>query len=189
MRADPDAFEARYRDAPGNDPWRFATSAYEQGRYDTAIAALGARRFARAFEPGCATGELTARLARRCDRVVALDPSPTALRAAARRTAGLDGVELRRGALPEDWPDGTFDLLVLSEIGYYFDRATWRELVERAVTAATSGAWLLAVHWTGHSEDHVLHGDTVHRILGEVVGRPAVRADQPGFRCARWQLP
>lgn len=190
MRADPHAFEARYRAAADHDPWRFATSPYEQHRYEVTVQALGERRFTRAFEPGCATGELTARLAARCATVVALDPSPTALAVAARRTAGLPGVELRHGTLPEDWPAGTFDLVVLSEIGYYFDRAGLRSLVERVMTAAAPRACVLGVHWTGHSDDHVLHGDTVQDIIGAVLGTPpALRDDHPGFRCARWDLP
>ena len=189
MRSDPEAFEARYREAPDHDPWRFATSRYEQQRYDVTVATLPERRFVRAFEPGCATGELTARLATRCDHVVALDPSATALAVAAERTAGLPGVDLRRGTLPEDWPEGSFDLLVLSEIGYYFDPPTLRALLQRTLAAATPGACLLGVHWTGHSRDHVLHGDAVQELIAEAAGAPTLVADRPGFRCARWDLP
>ena len=57
----PPNFERVYRDDP--DPWRFATSAYEQRRYDITIACLPEARYRRAFEPACAIGELTRRLA------------------------------------------------------------------------------------------------------------------------------
>ncbi len=70
-------FERMYRQDP--DPWSFATSEYEQRRYDLTVASLLRPRYRRAFEPGCAIGELTRRLATRCDHVVALEPSPTAL--------------------------------------------------------------------------------------------------------------
>jgi SAM-dependent methyltransferase len=189
VRVNPEDFEHRYRDAADADPWSFATSPYEQRRYDLAVRCLDRPRYASAFEPGCAIGELTRRLAVLCDRVVALDPSPTALQAARQRVGHLDHVELRLGAVPEGWPDERFELVVLSELGYYFDPSALRDLAARAVDAAAGGGQLLAVHWRGHSDDHVLHGDTVHAILEDVVGRaPEVRLTDPGFLCARWDL-
>jgi len=64
------SFEELYRADP--DPWQFATSRYEQRRYDITVACLPEERYGAAFEPGCAVGELTRRLAGRCDRVLAL---------------------------------------------------------------------------------------------------------------------
>ncbi len=182
----PDDFDAQYRDAPGEDPWSFATSSYEQRRYDLTVACLERPRFGRAFEPGCAVGELTRRLAERCDEVVAIDPSATALAQAERRCADLPHVHLSRGAVPEDWPSGRFDLVVLSEIGYYFDPAGLTDLVARTLDALAPEGQVLATHWRGHSDDHVLHGDTVHEILDDALGAPDVRLEDPGFWCARW---
>jgi 16S rRNA A1518/A1519 N6-dimethyltransferase RsmA/KsgA/DIM1 with predicted DNA glycosylase/AP lyase activity len=65
------------------------TSKYELGRYETTIRALGGRRFARAFEPGCPIGVLTERLAKICDHVEAMDISPTAVRQAQERCRRL----------------------------------------------------------------------------------------------------
>ncbi len=66
-------FEAKYRAAADGDPWKFATRDYELRRYDAVMRALGGRRYARGFEPGCSVGVLTERLATVCDEVDACD--------------------------------------------------------------------------------------------------------------------
>lgn len=159
-----ETFEEAYRrDA---DPWNFATDAVEQRRYHITIAALPPRaRYRRAFEPACSIGELTRRLALRCDTVVAWDCSPTALAEARHRCRGLDGVELSEATVPEQWPDGSFDLVVLSEVGYYFSADRLGEVRDRTVGSLDPGGALVAVHWLGHSDDHILHGDEVHDVL------------------------
>ena len=50
MRVDPATFEALY--ARTDDPWSFATSDYELGRYRATLDLIGAS-YQRAFEPGC----------------------------------------------------------------------------------------------------------------------------------------
>lgn len=190
MRVNPGDFEVRYRDAHDGDPWAFRSSGYEQRRYRLAVGCLDRPRYRRAFEPGCSVGELTVRLAVRCDEVVALDPSPTALAAAQERAGDAPGVSFFLGAVPEAWPPGGFDLVVLSEIGYYFDRRELAALAAQALAALEPGGQLLAVHWRGRSPDHLLHGDEVHDVLATAVGAPpAVQLLDPGFRCERWDLP
>ena len=180
-----DAFEQRYR--RDLDPWAFATSAYEQRRYDLSVAALLRPRYRRAFEPGCAIGELTRRLALRCDEVVAIDASPTIVAEARRRLAPATNVRLSAGELPDDWPAGAFDLVVLSEIGYYFTVPALAQLRDRAVAALEPGGTLLAVHWRGTSADHLIQGDDVHRCLGAGAGlRPAGRYEDVGFVLDVW---
>jgi len=184
-----DDFEARYR--LDDDPWQFATSEYEQRRFDVTVASLPAVRFGRVFEPGCAGGELTVRLSQRCDELVACDGSPTVLRRARQRVAEaadpLCRVELDVGVIPEWWPSGDFDLIVLSEIGYYFDAPALSELVARVEGALVDGGTLLAVHWRGVSEDHLLSGDEVHAIVGSTVVRQHQGAHlEPGFRLDWW---
>jgi len=109
-----DDFEARYR--LDDDPWQFATSEYEQRRFEITVASLPAVRFGRVFEPGCAGGELTVRLSQRCDELVACDGSPTVLRRARQRVSEAADpscrVELDVGVIPEWWPIGEFDLIV-----------------------------------------------------------------------------
>ena len=178
-------FDDGYRAAI--DPWCFATSPYEQRRYDITMACLPEPRFERAFEPGCSIGELTGRLAGRCGRVVAWDASPTVVAYARQRLASLHHVEIAVGDVPRQWPSGRFDLVILSEIAYYFDVAALEVLAERAIGSLDPAGTLMAVHWLGESDSHLLHGDEVHAVLARQGGlhhRGHFR--DPGFRLDWW---
>jgi trans-aconitate methyltransferase len=169
------------------DPWSFASSHYEQRRYDLTIASLLQPRYRRAVEPGCAIGELTRRLAARCDAVEAFDGAPTAVRDAQARCAAFPHVRIEVGELPDHWPAGPFDLVVLSEIGYYFTLPGLRAVRDRAIEALEPAGTLVAVHWRGSSPDHVLHGDDVHRCLAAATGiEPKGHYEDDGFALDLW---
>lgn len=153
---EPNWFEALYRDH--GDPWAFETSPYERAKYDHTLASLPAGRFASALEVGCANGVLTERLAPRCDRLLAVDVSTTALAAAARRCAALPQVSFEERQLPAQAPAGPLDLVLLSEVIYYWDGADLTRLAEWAPRAVRSGGHLLLVHWTG-ATDYPKSGD------------------------------
>jgi SAM-dependent methyltransferase len=143
-------FEGLYSADP--DPWGFATSAYEQAKYAATLAALGTERSRRALEVGCAIGVLTAKLAAVCDQLLAIDVSETALEAARLRCAALQNVELKRMAPPAEAPDGPFDLIVLSEVAYYFDDADLARMGDLLKRKLCSGGRVLLVHWTGETD-------------------------------------
>lgn len=164
MSLPPAYFEALYRDS--EDPWSFRTRWYEARKRSLVLAALLSPRYRSAFEPGCSNGTLTAALADRCDRLVAMDVSPAAL-AAVPRDLGAR-VDLRQGSVPVDWPEGRFDLVVLSEVGYYLDHPDCTELMQRATA---SSAEILCIHWRHRVGDYPLTGDEVHLLLGEVARR------------------
>ena len=178
-------FEEMY--AAAGDPWAFATSAYEQNRYATILRALGHRRFRRAFEPGCSIGVLTERLAAVCDRVEAIDISPTAVARAQDRCRSLPNVGIQQGALPDQIPGGTFDLVVFSDIGYYFEAAALRAIARDLVSRMSSDGILLAAHWLGTSHDHLLSGDQVHEVLGSMNLPPVQSERHEGFRLDCWR--
>ena len=87
-------FEARYAANP--DPWDFETSAYEHEKYERTLAALGDRRYGRAFEAGCSIGVFTAMLAERCDDLLAVDIAQAAVDAARERLAAVNHVRIER---------------------------------------------------------------------------------------------
>jgi protein-L-isoaspartate O-methyltransferase len=157
------AFEAKYRHSP--DPWQFAASPYEQRRYSTLLRSLTQARYSRAFEPGCSVGVLTAALAERCDSLLACDIAPTAVHLARQRCAGFSNVRIDQADLAKSLPPGRFDLIVFSELGYYFSVAVLAKIIRALAKRITPGGEFVAVHWRGRSEDHVLHGDVVHAIL------------------------
>ena len=156
-------FEAKYQE--NADPWDFSSNAYELQRYDAIISAIAHRRYARAFEPGCSIGVLTERLAAYCDEVYAIDFSPSASAQAQMRCAHLPQVEVHCASLPEGTPAKDFDLLVLSEIGYYFTPQDWQRISTALIDFIPQGATVLAAHWLGQSQDHRISGDEVHEIL------------------------
>jgi SAM-dependent methyltransferase len=178
-------FESKYQE--NRDPWAFASNDYEQNRYSTILHALGCRHYKRAFEPGCSIGILTARLASICKQVHAIDISPTAVRQALQYCEHLSNVSIRCGSLPKDVPAGTFDLVVLSEIGYYFDRQELLKVGSQIAGHLEPSGVLLAVHWLGHSPDHLIDGDAVHEVLGHLDGLTLEYSERhEGFRIDRW---
>jgi SAM-dependent methyltransferase len=146
-------FEAKYQ--ADIDPWGFRTSAYEREKYDETIFALTKPRYCYALEVGCSIGVLTAMLAARCDHVVALDGSNTAIAEAKRLK--LANVAFQVACLPGDWPVGTFDLIMLSEVLYYFSEPDLARMAELSCAALAPGGEIVLCHWLGET-DYPLHG-------------------------------
>ena len=113
-------FEGLY--AESDDPWNFEASEYEQNKYARTLAVLGERTFRRGLEAGASIGVFTDMLANRCDGLLAVDVSERAVAAARRRLTGRRHVRVERRTLPEEMPHGPFDLIVASEVLYYFPR-------------------------------------------------------------------
>lgn len=114
-------FERLYRENP--DPWGFANSPYEQQKYEATLAVLGTKHFQSALEVGCSIGILTSRLASRCDRLIGLDFAPSAVKAARARCAPYPGVRIEQMQVPRQWPEGSFDLILFSELLYFLDES------------------------------------------------------------------
>lgn len=161
--------------AADRDPWGFESRWYEQRKYDITRACLPQPSYRKGLEIGCSIGVLTAALARRCDALLAVDTSAAAVAVARQRLAGEPHVELREMTVPAEWPDGDFDLIVLSEVGYYFDVANLDALLGRILASLTSDGVLIAVHWRHPVADYPLTGDQVHERIAarESLGRLA----------------
>jgi SAM-dependent methyltransferase len=147
------------------DPWSFRTRWYEERKRALTLACLPERRYERAFEPGCANGELTAMLALRCDYVLATDGSQRAVQLARARNLPHHHVWVEQALLPEQFPSGEFDLIVLSEFGYYLDSHALDQTIARTRNALRPGGTVLACHWRRPIEGCPRAGDDVHRQL------------------------
>jgi SAM-dependent methyltransferase len=169
------------------DPWEVSTSWYERRKRAVSLAALPQETYASAFEPACGIGAFTRELARRCDRLTAFDPVRAAVAQARTATAGLSGVDVRLGTLPDDLPPGAADLIVFSEILYYLGDVDLSATVDRAVSCLRTGGELLAVHWLPWAPEAPRDGMDAHRRL---LAHPRLEpggAPRRGVRPARAQ--
>ena len=163
-------FEGMFRaDA---DPWSMRTRWYERRKRNLTLACLPQRRYANVLELGCANGELSARLATRCEQLLCCDTSPTALELAKERLQGRSNVQFWQGRLPQEWPPGQFDLIVFSELGYYLNSKDLTQLIFAARYALTANGTLLACHWRPEIEGCPHTGDQVHAELHHLLRMP-----------------
>ena len=179
-------FDQKYR--RNSDPWNFATSEYERARYATILRVLNGRRYSRALESGCSIGVLSAQLAAQCDHLECIDFSPAAISMARERCRNISNITFTCASILDFASPGPFDLIVFSEIGYYFDAETLFALAQRLVSHLANDGIFLAEHWLGVSDDHVLGGQRVHEILSNI---PALRHQHgeihPHFQLDRWR--
>jgi Nodulation protein S (NodS) len=160
-------FEQMYRDR--TDPWGFESSSYEKRKYGVTVASLPRPRYHSAYEPGCSIGVLTELLAARCDQLLSSDIIPAALQRAQFRLRSQPHVRIQERSIPDRWPPGPFDLVVLSEIAYYFDVTDLGCIMARVMDSTERGAHVVAVHWRGET-NYPLTGDRSHRIIAETPG-------------------
>ena len=156
----PDYFERVY--AESDDPWGFATRPYETHKYAATLAALPRERYESAFEIGCSIGILTERLAKRCEQLLAVDVAERALAQARERCRRLPHVRFARMTVPAEFPDECFDLVLVSEVGYYWGWGDLAKSQRLIVDHLTPSGHLLLVHWTPYVADYPLTGDQVH---------------------------
>ncbi|WP_300650116.1 class I SAM-dependent methyltransferase [Hydrogenophaga sp.] len=156
-------FDALFRDS--DDPWHFKTRWYEARKRALTLACLPAARYAHGFEPGCANGELSAELAQRCDRLLVSDISQRAVELARARLADVPHATVVQAQLPRDWPDASFDLIVISELGYFLDAQSLDGLADLARASLRPGGTVLACHWRRPIQGCALDGDSVHSRL------------------------
>lgn len=163
MSVDSQYFADLYAD--NDDPWALRNRWYERRKRELLVASLPRQRYERAFEPACANGELSVLLAERCAELVCQDLDPTAVQLARQRTADLEHVSVERGRLPGDWPAERFDLIVLSEVGYYLDPTDWLQVVEQAVASLDDDGGLILCHWLHQIAGCPQNGRQVHAML------------------------
>jgi predicted TPR repeat methyltransferase len=176
---EPGWFDALYANDP--DPWRFASSDYEREKYAASLAALPPRRFQSGLEVGCSIGVFTRALAARCDRLLAIDVAAAALDRA-RATCTADHVTFAERRVPEAWPDGVFDLIVLSEVLYYLDAADLDRVAMQARSALAPGGCVLLVHFLGET-DYPLTGDEAASAFIATAALPVQRSERaPRYR-------
>ncbi len=174
-----DALDQVHRER--SDPWQVDDSPYERRKRELTLASLPRERYGRALEVGCSVGALAVDLAGRCAQLLAVDDSPTAIEQARRRTSALDHVDVRRVRLPEEWPEGRFDLVSISEVGYFLSPRELDVVVTRAVDALTDDGHLLLCHWRHQPVGWPLAGPAVHDAFLATGLRVLAEHHEPDF--------
>ena len=170
--ARPVDFDGMY--AAADDPWGFDERWYEQRKRAIMLGSLSRPRFHRVLEIGCSVGTTTVALADRADAVVATDVALRAVEQARARLRDRSGVVVDQLRLPEEWPETwsaePFDLIVLSEVGFYLAGEALGEVVDRSRAALAPGGLFVACHWRPHVLGLDRGGDAVHRVIRERIG-------------------
>lgn len=162
-RLRPGYFEDLY--SGSRDPWGFETSEYERRKYERTLGMLKDRRYRRALEVGASIGVFTEMLAPQCDELLGVDVSEKALSIARERLARYPHVRLELRELPEEMPEGSFDLILASEVLYYLPREVVLGTLRRFEEALVPGGTIVAVHWRKETRTYPLQGDEVHELL------------------------
>lgn len=177
-------FESLFRDDP--DPWRTRTRWYEARKRALTLAMLPSARFASAFEPGCGAGELTRALAARCDALLATDASAQAVRHARDRVAGLAHVRVAQARVPHDWPDGRFDLVVVSELGYYLSTPELQATAAALRRTLAADGTVVACHWRHPAPDLHQRAEDIHATLSQGLGDALAHYEDADFLLDAW---
>jgi predicted TPR repeat methyltransferase len=154
-----------------NDPWAFETSDYERAKYAKTIDALGNRHFASGLEVGCSIGVLTRMLAGHCDRLLGIDIVEAPLVQARARCQDRPAVAFQRMTVPQSWPADRFDLIVLSEVLYYFAADDIDRVAHRVANSLAGGGLVVLVHWTGPLDDPTSGDQASERFIDGFRGR------------------
>jgi len=156
-----DYFDALYE--RHDDPWAFESRWYERRKRALTVASLPDERYGRALEIGCSIGVLSADLAERCDDLLAVDLSSAAIESA--RERGIENARFEVMDVAAAFPEGPFDLIVLSEVGYYLTLDDLQALLAQITEHLSEGGTLVACHWRHPVKDYPIGGDDVHAAI------------------------
>ncbi len=172
----PEYFEKVY--AANDDPWNFQTSEYEGEKYRATLDALPREKYKNAFEIGCSIGVLTEKLAERCEKLLAVDVSENAIEQAKKRCRNLSNVNFRLMRFPEEFPADGFDLILISEVGYYLSPPDWKKAMEKVFAQLTENGQVVLAHWTPFVHDYPQTGDEVHNSFAKFAENKMRRLDE-----------
>lgn len=174
--------------AQDDDPYGLRTRWYERRKRDVLLAALPRPRFRRAFEPGCGAAELSAALAARCDMLMCSDFHPRAVETARARLAHHDHVQVAQRVIPQEWPQAErFDLIVLSEVGYFLSRIDVARVAHCCAATLAADGVLVACDWRPDFEGRCTSTAEVHRVLEGLGLYQVVRHEEDDFLLHVWQ--
>lgn len=149
------------------DPFQYRQRWYEARKRALTLACLTHERYARAWELGCSNGVMTAALAPRCDALLATDLSAAAVDMARASTQAFTHVRVAQAEHPREWPEGLFDLILISEVGYYLPADALAALANRLRGSLRPGGLLVGCHWRVPFAEACSTTEQVHAALAD----------------------
>ncbi|KQR47444.1 hypothetical protein ASF87_00180 [Microbacterium sp. Leaf161] len=148
-----------------SDPWQTYSSPYELEKIRRTLAVAPESQYRRALDIGSGAGAMIEPLREIASSVTAIDGSSVAVQHL--RTRFHDEVTIREVVLPPaESLEGPFDLIVMSEVGYYLSPADLTTTREAIVEALAVGGDLILAHCLNETHGLRLGGDEVHRFFG-----------------------
>lgn len=184
-------FDQMYQANP--DPWGVASAWYERRKRALMLASLPRERYQHGFEPGCGNGQTTQELLQRCDRLCAVDFSEQAIALCSARFHNVERsrLDLQALALPAHWPAvpaSGFDLIVVSELAYYFDAAEMADFYRQCLASLRAQGHLVMCHWQHDADDRLQSTAALHQTLASNPQlRPLLTHAEVDFELAIWQ--
>lgn len=164
-KTDKSYFDQLYK--ANNDPWNFSGSDYERLKYERTLAAVSGKRYRNTLEIGCSIGVFTELLAPFCDLLTAMDISEIPLESARKRLRDQEHVKFVRASVPAGFPAGDYDLIILSEVGYYLTENELLATKELTMRHLQNDGLCCLVHWRPKIKECDLTGDQVHALFAD----------------------
>lgn len=167
-----------------SDPYQVQSRWYELRKRDVLLAALPRKHYQLAYEPGCGTGTLSVLLAERCHQLICSDSSAEAVAIATQKLRHLSKVAIQQEYLPGDWPvaHGQFDLIVLSEMLYFFDENQLHALIALCGKHLRADGTIVLCNWKHDFKQRVLATDYISERFRTMPGLSClVRHEEEDF--------
>lgn len=166
------------------DPFGFDVHPEERLKFRRTLDVCGEEARGRVLELGCAVGSFTELLAPIAAEVLAVDVSQSAVEQVRRRLTAQPHVAARAMAIPEEFAEGPFDLVVASDVLYYLPVPKLKRCVARIEAALADGGAFVAVHYVPRMGS-VLNGDEAHDLIGSVTTLRHALAERTEFGAGR----
>ena len=166
-------FEAIYQS--NADPWAVRSCWYERRKRELLMASLPEERYGDVLEVGCGTGETSSLLAKRCERLWAIDVSKTAIERCNQHLteSGITNVKTFAMRVPVSWPIIAHEhvgLIVVSELAYYFQEVCFDSFLQHCFhSLAPGGDWLMC-HYIPDFDDRHQETTKIHQRVSEISG-------------------
>jgi hypothetical protein len=100
------------------------------------------------------------------------------------RCAPYPGVRIEQMQVPQQWPEGQFDLILFSEILYFLDETDLMEACAHTERSILPGGQVLLVNYTGLTDDPC-SGDTAASLFIAATApylQPILQRREPHYR-------